>query len=207
MSHYFSHSTDVSLKAASRSLEITVAGAHLQMRSGRGVFSKNEFDAGSRLLLQTFLNYDEKSQNICDLGCGLGIIGCALAQQRPHARVTLCDINRHATQLAARSAADNALPNAHVFCGDGLSAVHDQIFDAILCNPPIRAGNTVIQQLFDDCARCLQKQGALWIVVRTAQGAKSWARKLETQWGNCQPIALQSGFRVLKIVAPESSRA
>ena len=201
MSHYFSHSTDTPLKPSSRHIEITVAGANLQMHSGRGVFSKHEFDAGSRLLLQTFLHHDTNAQQICDLGCGLGIIGCAIAQQRPHAQVILCDINRHATQLAALSARDNQLPNAQVFCGNGLSAVRAQTFEAILCNPPIRAGNAVIQKLFDDAARCLQPQGALWIVMRTAQGAKSWQRKLETQWGNCQSVALHSGFRVFRVVA------
>ena len=138
------------------------------------------------------------------MGCGLGIIGCAIAQQRPHAQITLCDINRHATQLAALSARDNQLSNAQVFCGDGLSAICDSAFDAILCNPPIRAGNAVIQKLFDDAARGLQPQGALWIVVRTAQGAKSWQRKLETQWGNCESVALHSGFRVFRTVATNS---
>lgn len=201
MSHYFSPSTATPLKTASRALEVSVAGVDLQITTGRGVFSKNEFDAGSRLLLQTFLDHDQTSTRVCDLGCGLGIIGCAIAQQRPHAQITLCDINRHATLLAAHNARANDIANAHIFCGDGLSAVRDRSFAAILCNPPIRAGNAVIQKLFDDAARCLQPQGALWIVVRTAQGAKSWKRKLEAQWGNCETIALQSGFRVMKSVA------
>ncbi len=207
MSHYFSPPPGAPLQTSARPLEIKVSGVRLQMQSGRGVFSKNEFDAGSRLLLQTFLNQDTASQKICDLGCGLGIIGCAIAQQRPHAQIALCDINRHAALLAARNARENHLPNAQVFCGDGLGAVRDVVFDAILCNPPIRAGNVVIQKLFDDAARCLQPQGALWIVVRTAQGAKSWERKLKTQWSNCEAVALHSGFRVFKVVAQKEAGA
>ena len=40
----------------------------------------------------------------------------------------------------------------------------------------------------------LKVGGHLWIVLRTAQGAKSWAKKLETQFGNCGTVAIEKGL-------------
>ena len=68
----------------------------------------------------------------------------------------------------------------------------------MLCNPPIRAGNDAIAALFEDAHRALKLRGELWAVIRTAQGAKSWAKRLHDRWGNCDTVALDKGYRVLR---------
>lgn len=110
----------------------------------------------------------------------------------------MCDINAHAAWLAAINARQNQLANAHVWCGDALSAASDEYFDLVVCNPPIRAGNATIAKMFQDAQRCLKTGGVLCIVIRTAQGAKSWQKRLTSQFGNCQTLAIESGYRVLQ---------
>jgi 16S rRNA (guanine1207-N2)-methyltransferase len=176
------------------------AGLTMEFDTGPGVFARSGLDEGSRLLLSTAHQSGEleAGRRYCDLGCGWGPIGCFLARLAPQAHIALVDINRAAVQLARENAHRNGLTNADLWCGDGLCAVRSSIFDAILCNPPVRAGNRVIEQLFDDAHRCLRPGGSLWVVLRTAQGAKSWARRLGDSWGNCESLAIEKGYRILR---------
>lgn len=110
----------------------------------------------------------------------------------------MCDINLRAVHLARVNLRQNQLDNARVWCGNGLSAIASQSFDTVLCNPPVRAGNAVIGRLFEDAHRCLERGGVLWVVLRTAQGAKSWQKRLAQQFGNCDTTAIKSGYRILR---------
>jgi 16S rRNA (guanine1207-N2)-methyltransferase len=201
--HYFSPQAPAPLPEYSRrALSIRVAGVTLQMTTGDGVFSKDHLDAGSHVLLENIVRDAAWSEanRICDLGCGWGAVGCFLAARFPEARVSMCDINARATHLAAFNAAHNTLLNVRAWCGDGLSAARDEYFNAVACNPPIRAGNATISKMFDGAHRCLASGGVLSIVIRTAQGAKSWHKRLESLFGNCQTVAVESGYRVLKCI-------
>jgi 16S rRNA (guanine1207-N2)-methyltransferase len=109
----------------------------------------------------------------------------------------MCDINVLAVQLARQNAQRNDILNAHLWCGDGLTAARAKYFHAVLCNPPVRAGNAVIAELFTQSQRCLQTGGELWVVLRTQQGAKSWQKRLAAQFGRCETVAIESGYRIL----------
>jgi 16S rRNA (guanine1207-N2)-methyltransferase len=54
--------------------------------------------------------------------------------------------------------------------------------------------------MFEDAHRCLATGGVLRIVIRTAQGAKSWQKRLAELFGNCETLAIESGYRVLQCV-------
>jgi len=184
-----------------KTIRMTVKGRHLEMSAGNGMFSKSSFDDGSRLLLKNVLPAVEvlpQGALLCDLGCGWGPIGCFLAAHNPSTPVVMCDINARAAWFAKLNAKNNELPNAFVWCGDGLSSAKNEIFDVVVCNPPIRAGNAVIGVLFDGAHRCLKTNGEMWIVIRTSQGAKSWQKKLEALFGNCETVLILSGYRILK---------
>lgn len=178
------------------------AGLSLELRTGSGIFARSGLDAGSRLLIETFgaQAVITTGSRICDLGCGWGAVGCFVAARYPVAVAALVDINRHAVAVARTNLDGNQLENAVAWCGDGLSAARPQYFDAVLCNPPVRAGNQAIEKLFVEAQRCLVPDGALWIVLRTQQGAKSWQKRLAQQFGNCDAPAIESGYRVLKSV-------
>ncbi len=183
-----------------RPISLRVAGASLSMMSAPGVFARSGLDAGSRLLIETALPQIVPDAKVCDLGCGWGPMGCIVARALPQTEVFMCDINPRAAQLAAQNASRNELANARAWCGDGLDAVRADYFNAILCNPPVRAGNAVIQKLFNDAQRCLLPEAVLWVVLRTAQGAKSWQKKLAAQFGGCETVAIDGGYRVFKIL-------
>lgn len=168
------------------------------MLTGAEVFARSGLDAGTLLLLETAALADRHA--ICDLGCGWGAVGCVVAHTVPEAAVWLCDINWRAVHLARANLKRNGIQNAALWTGNGLHAARDHCFDAILCNPPVRAGNTVIADLFAEAHRCLAPGGSLWVVLRTAQGAKSWQRRLQTDWGNCETRAIEGGYRILESV-------
>lgn len=200
-SHYFSSSAP--LKQASRHIEATLNGLTLQFATGDGVFSKSALDEGSRLLLETALRHSElfaqhQNARVADLGCGWGAISCFAAALAPQNLVFGCDINERAVALAHQNARLNDLKNAFFWCGDGLSAAKSEFFDVIFCNPPVRAGNETIERLFADAHRCLKPSGELWVVLRTAQGAKSWQKRLETQFGSCETKEIKHGYRILQ---------
>jgi len=168
--------------------------------SGSGVFAKTGLDAGSRLLLQTALPHLATlppGAVISDLGCGWGAVGCVLGAALPEHRILMSDVNPRAVALARHNADLNHVSHTHAWCGDGLAAIPPATFDAILCNPPIRAGNEVMGKLFDDSLHRLKKGGALYLVIRTAQGAKSWQRRLKVLFGNCEMLSIKSGYRIL----------
>lgn len=175
-------------------------GFTLQFLTGKGVFAREGLDEGTRLLLQQFFGQTPPNfaGDIVDLGCGWGAVAAFVAARFPGSNVWGVDINPRAAQLAAHNLHRNELTNAHIWSGDGLSAARPACFDAVLCNPPVRAGNAAIAQLFEDAHGALRDGGELWVVLRTAQGAKSWAKRLEQSWGNCETVALDRGYRVLR---------
>jgi 16S rRNA (guanine1207-N2)-methyltransferase len=198
-SHYFAPRRG-SVKA-SPPVAMRCNGLTLQMSTGAGVFAKGGLDEGTQLLLESFFaahDDDLSGQHLCDLGCGWGAVGCFLAKRYPQALVALCDINSHAVQLARMNLQQNSLHNAQAWCGDGLGAAQSKYFEAVLCNPPVRAGNAAIAELFHEAQRCLQESGELWVVLRTQQGAKSWQKRLKEQFGNCDTITIDRGYRILR---------
>ena len=177
-------------------------GLTLEFTTGKGVFAREGLDEGTRLLLQQFGGQTptDFAGGIVDLGCGWGAIAAFAAARLPQSRVYAVDLNPRAAQLAAHNLHRNELTNAHVWSGDGLGATRAGSFDVVLCNPPVRAGNAVIGKLFEDARGALRDGGELWIVLRTAQGAKSWGKRLAASWGNCETVALDRGYRVLRSV-------
>lgn len=202
-SHYFSSETtflDAQELESFRQFALESNEKMLSFVSAPAVFSRNEFDVGSQILLENFLItvYCAKAAKLCDLGCGWGPIAAFLGAHHEETQVYAVDSNPRAAQVARYNFERNHLKNCVAWCGDGLDATPDQTFDYILCNPPVRAGNAVIEKLFADSQRTLKPEGELWIVLRTAQGAKSWQKKLENQFGCCETMEISRGFRVLR---------
>ena len=203
--HYFSKDIapfSPSELEAARTISVLFDGVQLQFFTGANLFSRAEFDEGSALLLETMHRQGNFLTNakVCDLGCGWGAVGALWAKMHPTHQVFALDVNPRAAHISNLNFKRNELPNAAAWCADGLSATRDESFDAIACNPPIRAGNAVIETLFEGAHRCLKPSGELWAVVRTAQGAKSWAKKLEARFGSCETVEMRGGFRILKAV-------
>ena len=202
-SHYFSPQTSLLSAQQLESFQPkphTVNGKTLQFLTPKGVFSREGVDEGTRILLDHWLLQapPEFNGHIADLGCGWGAVAAFVAARFPQSQIYAVDLNPRAAQVCAHNLLRNELTNCVTWAGDGLKATRADLFDDILCNPPIRAGNAAIGKLFDDAHRTLKLRGELWVVIRTAQGAKSWAGRLKERFGNCETVALDKGYRVLQ---------
>ena len=170
-------------------------GVDLFFQTDAGVFSKGEVDTGTRLLLEALP--EELDGDILDLGCGWGVIGISIAKKWPETRVTMADVNTRALDLSRENAKRN---RAEVTCveSDGMAALEGQTFDAVVTNPPIRAGKQVIYKMFADAAKSLKPGGALYLVIRKQQGAESAMKYLQTIYGSVEKISKSGGFWVIR---------
>ena len=194
--HYYTQNPDVEHDL--RQVIFEVLGLRLNCTTDAGVFSRDGLDMGTRILLEAL---PELHGRILDLGCGWGPVGTALGKRYPGAQIVLTDVNSRATELAARNLAANGVANAAVVQGDGFAAVEGG-FDAIVLNPPIRAGKAVIYALFAEAAKHLRADGALYIVIRKQQGAESAQKYLRSIYGDVERIAREKGYWVLRCAHP-----
>lgn len=173
-------------------------GHGLNFMTDAGVFSKGELDQGTRLLIDAL---PALTGDVLDLGCGWGAIGVSLAKANPDCRVVMADVNRRALQLS-RDNLDRNHAQAEVIESDGMAAVLDRTFDAVVTNPPIRAGKQVIYKMFADAASHLNQGGALYLVIRKQQGAESCVKYLKTLFTQVEKLDKSGGFWVLKASEP-----
>lgn len=195
--HYFSP-TPVSAHDPGE-VELRVGERRLTLATDAGVFSKGKVDRGTRLLLEAV----EKARiplpergNVCDLGCGYGPIGLAVAALRPASTVYMVDINERAADLARRNAKANDLHNVVVAQGSGVEPFGGIVFDAVLTNPPLRTGKENVHALLKQGFNALKPGGCLALVIRTQQGAKSMERYMAETFGNVSEVEKGGGFRV-----------
>ena len=176
-----------------REITISALGETLRFTTDAGVFSRDALDRGTEVLLKAL---PPLSGRVLDLGCGWGAVGVTLGKCYPFLDLTLTDINQRAVELARRNLAANHV-RAEVVQGDGYAAVRGP-FDAIITNPPIRAGKATIYALFDNARALLNPGGALYIVIRKQQGAPSALAHLRQTWPTAEILDRASGFWVLK---------
>ena len=173
-------------------------GHVLRFMTDAGVFSKGEVDEGTRLLLRAL---PELRGDVLDLGSGWGAIGVSIARANPDAHVTMADVNLRALGLCRDNAEKNGV-TCECLESDGMSALTGRMFDAVVTNPPIRAGKQVIYRMFSDAARSLRPGGALYLVIRKQQGAESCVKYLKTLFGSVERLDREAGFWVLKASEP-----
>lgn len=176
------------------SCAFTYRGHCLRCETDAGVFSRGELDDGSRLLLDAL---PPLTGDVADMGCGWGPIGIAIARANPDCRVVMADVNRRALTLAEKNAAANGV-TARVVESDGFAALMDCRFDAVVTNPPIRAGKQVIYSMFADAAKVLRSDGSLYLVIRKQQGADSCRKYLKTLFEQVEVLSRDNGFRVFQ---------
>lgn len=176
-----------------RTIRATAGGLTLEFVTDAGVFSKNELDPGSRLLIESL---PPLAGRVLDLGCGWGPVGAFLAKLNPAAQLVLADVNQRALALARRNLKANGV-EAEVVESDGFERV-EGTFSHVVTNPPIRAGKALIYALFDEAFRRLEPGGALTIVIRKQQGAPSALKHFQETFGGGAIIAKDAGYWIIQ---------
>jgi len=138
-------------------------GASMTFVSRPGTFSYGRFDHGSRAMLE--VAEIRKNDNILDLGCGNGAVGClAAAKTGPNGGVTFIDSSLRALSLAELNAKANNVPNPRLLAATRLEGLGMSEFDVILANPPYYA-KSEITRLFVEGTRDLLKRGGRYYIV------------------------------------------
>jgi 16S rRNA (guanine1207-N2)-methyltransferase len=164
------------------------------------VFSREELDEGTRLLLRHFPRIGPGAKTIIDLGCGNGILGLAAARRAPEADVYCVDESFMAVWSARESFRINELGGRGFFLtGDGLEDFEKASADLILFNPPFHYQNAQTMEialtLFDQAKAVLKPEGELWVVANRHLGHH---KSLADRFGTVRTAALDDKFIVLR---------
>ena len=175
-----------------RTIHISALGVDATFQTDAGVFSRDDLDVGTRALIAAL---PPLKGRILDLGCGWGPVGTLLGMVNSGIEIVMSDVNARAVELAQHNAQANGV-TAQVIQSDAFENIEGQ-FDAIITNPPIRAGKAVIYGMFLTAKEHLTADGKLYIVIRKQQGAPSALKMLRENYANAEVIEREAGFWVI----------
>ena len=179
-----------------RSFRAVFAGRVLAFDTDAGVFSKQHVDPGSELLCKALP--DTLSGRVLDMGCGWGAMTIMTLARFPKVQMTMADVNERALSLAVSNVKKNRM-EAAALLSDGFEKVEGE-FDAVITNPPIRAGKAVIYKMFEDAKAHLVSGGALYLVIRKQQGAPSALKFLNELYGRAEVIERDGGYWIIECI-------
>ena len=177
-----------------RSFRAVFAGKVLAFDTDAGVFSKQHVDPGSELLCKSLP--DDLSGDVLDMGCGWGAMTVMTLARFPKASVTMADVNERALGLAVSNVEKNRM-QAKAVLSDGFEKI-EGLFDAVITNPPIRAGKAVIYKMFEDAKAHLREGGSLYLVIRKQQGAPSALKFLKQLYAEAEVIERDGGYWIIR---------
>ena len=169
----------------------------IKLKSCDNVFSKNEIDYGTKVLINAIIkNYDLNNKICLDLGCGLGVVSIILSKVFQKAEFVLSDITEIATTLSKENLKLNNCKDFEIIKSNLFENI-TKTFDFIITNPPIRAGKKVLLQLIEDSTKFLNECGKLILVIRKSHGEESIKKYMHTIFDNVEIIRRDKGFYVL----------
>lgn len=195
MSHYFEN--DKNLKSEIRELSYKYNSSFFIFYSDNGVFSKNNIDYGSRLLIETYLKENDiNEKRVLDVGCGYGFLGIMVSRVTD-SYVEMIDINKRAVHLTNMN-----IKRYKDFKGKTyVSNVYENVegkYDIIITNPPIRIGKEKLLEILIGAFDHLEDNGLLYYVIRKDQGALSIKKILEENSINVEVINKDKGYFIYR---------
>ena len=195
MSHYFEN--DMNLKSEIRELSYKYDSSFFTFYSDNGVFSKNNIDYGSRLLIETYLKENDiNEKRVLDVGCGYGFLGIMVSRVTD-SYVEMIDINSRAVHLTNMN-----IKRYKDFKGKTyVSNVYENVegkYDIIITNPPIRIGKEKLLEILIGAFDHLEDNGLLYYVIRKDQGALSIKKILEENSINVEIINRDKGYFIYR---------
>lgn len=175
-------------------------GASRRFYTLPGVFSSDQLDNGTRLLLESLdLPF---GATVLDFGCGCGVIGI-IAALSGAAWVDLVDIDLLAVASASKNITIQRLRNARCLAGDGLEPVEGRRYTHILSNPPFHSGNSVDYRITEEfiaaSGRLLEKGGQ---VILVANRFIPYESTLQRHFRKVSHLAEDSRYIVLSASRP-----
>lgn len=193
MNHYFTNNQN--LKEELKVIDVQILGTSFRFLTNSGVFSKNNLDYGSRVLIEN-IELDKTHEKIIDMGCGYGPIGISIAKLY-NKHVDMVDINERAVELANENIKLNKVSNCKAVVGNLFDDIEEK-FDCVITNPPIRTGKKNIFSLYEQAHAVLNDNGLLYIVIQKKQGAPSTYKYLQDIFKNVDVVVKQGGYWIIK---------
>ncbi|WP_221798577.1 class I SAM-dependent methyltransferase [Oceanobacter mangrovi] len=135
-----------------------------------GVFCRDSLDPGARFMIETLAGHEQLADihgQVCDLGCGNGVLGLWLKSRLPEIQLIQTDDSLAAVRSARHNATQLGLA-ADVCHGNSLAAVTENL-DWVICNPPFHDGHkqldNIAKSMFRDSHQQLTQNGRLLIVA------------------------------------------
>lgn len=187
---------DPAVASDRRTVRLALPDVTLDLVTDAGVFSKEDVDPGSKLLL---LEAPEPAQSgaLLDLGCGYGALAVTMAARAPEAEVWAVDVNRRAVELTAENARTNGFDNVRAVTPDAVPA--DLRFATIWSNPPIRIGKPALHDLLREWLPRLDAGGEAILVVHKHLGSDSLAAWLTQEGWAVDRLKSRMGYRILRV--------
>ena len=195
MSQYFEN--DKNVKSEIKLIRTKISDTYFEFYSDNGVFSKDEVDYGSKLLINTFLSGANRGK-ILDVGGGIGVISIVLSRLLS-CECTMVEINERAIELAKRNIVANHLDGYVKVINSDVYENISEIYDFVITNPPIRAGKKVVYKILFEAFDHLSDNGELWFVMRKNHGALSAIKDLENANFKCDIIEKDKGFFIIRV--------
>ncbi len=168
-------------------------GSPYTVETRAGVFSRDDLDSGTRLLIDCM--EVRPTDHILDWGCGWGALGMIAARLSVKGSATLVDSNIRAVSCAEENLKRNRICNAVVHVGDARVFDRREKFDLIVSNPPFHDGNAAAHPLIEGAFRALRPGGRLMLVVMRPE---SYLRHIRRVFGQGRIRAQKDGYTVLE---------
>lgn len=189
--HYFTEKPTSELKT--KTISSTIRSHNFTFTTPSGVFSFGTIDRASLLLAENAVI--KENATILDLGCGWGFLGIVIKKIFPTTTVLMTDTNERALDFAQQNAKRNNV-RITIIKSNLYSAVRDQSFDAILTNPPMKAGRETCYKIIEQAKNYLNPNGTFQLVAFHKRGGAMLEKKMQEIFGNVETLAKKSGFRV-----------
>ncbi|NKI72966.1 23S rRNA (guanine(1835)-N(2))-methyltransferase RlmG [Dickeya sp. CFBP 2040] len=170
------------------------------------VFARGGLDIGARFFMQHLPQ--QLDGKIVDLGCGNGVIGLSALALSPQAYVSFFDESYMAVASSQHNVEVNRpqdMARSSFVVNHALTGVGQGSLQAVLCNPPFHQQQAITDdiawQMFLDARRCLAVGGELRIV---GNRHLDYFHKLKRLFGNCENVASNAKFVVLRAVKTQS---